>query len=110
GLARAPDSAKMVTAGTGLGTASWALVSSKRSLVFSLPTHRAPDGSKAIVVGPYMPLVKVARGATSALPLVGYTSTSPLASTPFPPPLPPKIAPPWETTSLPGAKCPTPEG
>jgi hypothetical protein len=98
----------MVTFGTGLRIANWALVNSKRSLVFSLATHKSPDGSKAMVVGPYMPLVKLACGATSPLELGGYTSTSPLSLTPLPALVPPKIVPPWETTTLPGAKARTP--
>ena len=57
-----------------------------------------------------MPLVKLASGATSPLALGGYTSTSPLSSTPVPVLVPPKIVPPWETTTLPGAKGPTPKG
>jgi hypothetical protein len=57
----------MVTAGAGLAMASWALVTSTRVLVFMLSAHRSPDGSKTTVKGPYMPLVKLASGATSPL-------------------------------------------
>jgi hypothetical protein len=57
----------MVTAGTGLGMASWALVISTRVLVFTLSAHKSPDGSKTTVKGPYMSLVKLASGATSPL-------------------------------------------
>ena len=79
-----PAGDEMVTAGTGLGVANWALVNSTRVLVFSLATHKSPDGSKTTTMGPYMPWVKLASGATSPLELGGYTSTSPLASTPVP--------------------------
>src|ERR1017187_3218113 len=102
----------MVTAGTGLGVASWALVISTTVLVFMLSAHRSPDGSKTTVKGPYMSLVKLACGATSPLEPGGYTLTSPLASTVVPFPLLPDaaIVPPWETTTLPGAKGPMPAG
>ena len=60
----------MVTAGTGLGVPSSALVISTivLSLVLStLAAHISPEGSKTTTKGPYMPWVKLASGATSPL-------------------------------------------
>ena len=57
----------MVTVGTGLGVPSWALVNSTRVPLFTLAAHKSPDGSKTTTKGPFMPLVKLASGATSPL-------------------------------------------
>ena len=58
---------EMVTAGTGLGMASRALVNSMRVPVFTFAAHMSPDGSKTTTKGPCMPLAKLAAGTTSPL-------------------------------------------
>jgi hypothetical protein len=43
--------AEMVTAGAGLGVASWDLVISTRVLLSTLAAHKSPDGSKITTKG-----------------------------------------------------------
>ena len=102
----------MVTAGTGLGVASWARVISTTVLVFTLSAHRSPDGSKTTVKGPYMSLVKLASRChvTVGVGRVNVHLPVGLDGGPFPALAGPAIVPPWETTTLPGAKGPIPAG